>query len=392
MNYFKNKKVQTGLVLIVIAVVLFFVWRRYRTKSDYSTAEAASSTAALEVAYYSNLSACQNTFTTTGLGRLNIHTDITCSGTAVTASTLVPHGYTAGTAVYVAGVSSDGQSVPVKGYNSTVDSAGNITSITVTPDASNVYKYTYTSPVTCSGTPSTKGYSWLTSNTIPTNAFYARSNCFTSNVQMYMSSKCPWATPDSSGTIPVPTSGTELTAYNTYQSELQKIKDRYARLIQDSLAGIPGTPSQDIIQQARAADFTSPTRKYIQAVCPGFYKYSSTIDPGASRITKNAATNNPPFTVAQSPYNTYTATLSGTGTVTSGSGFNPDLVTGSRISEWYNQMSAASAPTTALTTYYAGGGDQFVQNLLKDIGPGTVTPNGIIGTTAVTGYTLLSSM
>jgi hypothetical protein len=395
---FNKKTVRWLLIALVVLIVLVFIIWRWRSKSTYSTADAATAAAGTsDGVYYSNLSTCQNTFVSTTLGRLNFHTDITCSGSAVTVSTRAPHGYGANASVKIAGVSSDGVTVPVKGYNSNSDAQNNLTAITITPDA-NVYKFSYTSPAPCSGTVSQPGFSWLGSDSTVNTAFIARSNCYSSNVDSYMSAKCPWAVQPGGTTLPVPGPGTaERTAYDQYQSELTTIKDRYARILQDQLAGtLSPAVTTDQIQRARAADFTSPTRKYIQTVCPNFYKYTSNINPGADRIVKSQVVNSvsAPFTVVQSPYNSFTAYAAGATftkpTSTGGSIFDPALVTAQRISEWDIQVSNQSS--AALSNFYAGGGTQTVASIAGDIGPGTATYNGIIGSSAVTGYTILTNM
>lgn len=377
MNPLSNKRNRMIFVFGIVLFLIFglFVWR-WRSRSTYATADMATAAAGTTTAnYYSNLQTCQSAFATTTLGQVGVHQSISCTGTTVTASTIVPHGYTTNQVINVQGVSSDGTTGAVTGYN------GSGITVTAGPYNNNVFQYQYTSPVTCGGTPSVYGYSWLSTATAVNTANVTRVQCISSNVQMYMNAVCPWTVTTASGlNIPADnTTGTILAPgsspsassnilFQTYQTNITNIKNAYSLLMIQAQGGVISSPTQQQIQAARTADFTSATRAYFQSICPGFYKIAL-MDPGANQITKGTTY---PYTIPQSPYSTYNTV--GT-TQASGSWFNPANITAANVLNWVTK----STTTTALTNTYPPG--STIANVAADLGPGTVTASGSFGTT-----------
>lgn len=369
-----NRKVRIGLgIALVCIVVVFFIWR-YRSKSTYAINTISTSTDPTDNLFYSNLTTCQNTFVTSTLGDLVMHQSITCSGSSVTVGTVFPHNYANNDTVYVQGVSSDGSGDPVSGYNSSsttsIDASGNAiltlgSPVTVTTSSSNIYQFTYTSPTPCTGTPASFGYSWKSTATNVNSAFDTRTGCMNTQLQSYINTKCPWAIQQADQTFPQPTDPTLLAAYTQMQTEIGQIKDAYAPLIQNAMAGLPGQGDYNVIKAARQADFTSATRKYLQSVCPGFYQLNGTVDPGSNQITQGRK-------FATSPYSAFTTTPPTNPATTPGAWFDGSLINLTNINAW----NTVSQMTGTLTQYYSS--DSTIAKLAGDMGPGTVTMYGTV--------------
>lgn len=224
-------------------------------------------------------------------------------------------------------------------------------SITVTDQ----FTFTYTVPTAPTGIPS-NGYAFDASNAAVMAAYAVKDACLTTAVTTYMTNKCPYTTDPTQ----VPTSGTALTAYNQYQTDLTTINNAYLVVVQN-----PGTVSAAQYNAARKADITIATRKYLATVCTGFYAPQSGTDPGTT-------------------YQGYTLAPAST------NGFDPSQITSANIATWAQY--AATDPTVAtssLTTPLTTGSTSWtkanaagLQNwqVARYAGPGTV-PQPTWGTT-----------
>lgn len=396
-----SRKFMSRLAIgVAVAIVILFIVWKIRNKSKYTvTSLKAGAAGSLEGSFYSNVSNCQNTFTLSTLGSVMVFSDLTCAGSTVTAMTLVPHKYTAGQTVYIQGASSDGATTDSTfGYNTLPG-----TPVTVTPDATDVRKFTYPAVGgSCSTTPALaqKGYSWLSTDKTTADANVVREQCISSNVQIYMDNKCPWTSK-----TPATTDTTAYAAYQTYQTNLTKVKDAYANIILTAPSAPSATKaSLAQIQAAREADFTAATRQYLNAACPstptGYYAQANNADPGSAAVAK----------IPNSPYSQYNSTQTET---TGKNGFNPSLITDANILNWAKYASTVgadgnftgTAPLTASTAAgdalrysYKTGSTTFASGMAnwqiaQDIGPGTVTVSGTIpGTTTAAGAAVTTSL
>ena len=402
-----SKKFLTRLAIgVSVAIVILFIIWKIRNKSKYTVDSLRTGAAgSLEASFYGNVSACQNTFTLSTLGKVMVFSSLTCTGSTVTATSLVPHNYTGTSTVYIQGASSDGLTIgSTFGYNTRVG-----TPVTVTPDATDVRRFTYPAiGGSCSTTPALSqfGYSWLSTDTTTSSANVVRETCISSNVQSYMSSKCKWATPTVPGgsvAIPVAADGAAYTAYTAYQANIKKVSDAYANIVLTAPTVPTATQAGLVqIQEAREADFTGATRLYLNAACPtGYYAQVSGFDPGVEAEAL----------IPNSPYNTYVADTAAT---TGVNGFNKTLITDANILNWARFASAVNpadqkatglGPLTTSTATgdplrysYKTGSTTFASglanwNIAADIGPGTVTMSGTIpGTKTAAGAAVTTSL
>ena len=96
-----------------------------------------------------------------------------------------------------------------------------------------------------------------------------KAKCIQDAVNAYFSSKCSFVfsgTPPSSGT-------SQASYYNTYtntDSPAITSSSQYVNLAMGTTALTNGV-TLDMVLKARKSDLTGPTRKYINAACPGFY-------------------------------------------------------------------------------------------------------------------------
>jgi hypothetical protein len=397
-----SKKFLTRLAIgVVVAIVVLFIIWKIRNKSTYTVTSLKTGAAgSLEASFYSNISTCQNTFTLNTLGSVVVHSNLTCAAGTVTATTILPHKYTGTSTIYVQGASSDATSTgSTFGYNTTG------TPVTVTPDGTDVRKFTYPAVGgSCSSTPqlTSNGYSWLSTDTATASANVTRETCITSNVQNYMNLKCTWTT---YGNKPTASDGAAYTAYTAYQANLTKVKDAYANIVLTAPSAPTATKASIAqVQAAREADFTAATRQYLNAACPaGYYLQTSGVDPGSAAATL----------VPNSPYSGYVADTAAT---TGVNGFNKTLITDLNILNWAkyastvgaDNMFTGTAPLTASTAAgdplrysyktLTSGSPTFVSGLAnwqiaQDIGPGTVTMSGTIpGTTTAAGAPVTTSL
>jgi len=405
-----SRKFMSRLAIgVAVAIVILFIVWKIRNKSKYTVTSLETGAAgSLEASFYSNVSNCQNTFTLSTLGSVMVFSDLTCDTTKtpniVTAMTLVPHKYTGTSTVYIQGASSDGTTTgSTFGYNTLPG-----TPVTVTPDATDVRKFTYPAVGgSCSTTPALaqKGYSWLSTDKTTADANVVREQCISSNVQTYMDNKCPWTS-----NTPATTDTTAYAAYQTYQTNLTKVKDAYANIILTAPSAPSATKaSLAQIQAAREADFTAATRQYLNAACPaGYYAQASGTDPGSAAVPM----------IPNSPYSGYVADTAAT---TGVNGFNKTLITDANILNWARFASTVgadgnftgTAPLTASTATtgsgatlredakrysYKTGSTTFASGMInwqitQDIGPGTVTMSGTIpGTTNAAGAAVTTSL
>jgi len=397
----------------VAIIVLFIVWK-IRNKSKYTVTSLKTGAAgSIEESFYSNVSNCQNTFTTSTLGSVMVFSSLTCTGSTVTATTLVPHKYTTGQTVYIQGASSDGTTTgSTFGYNT---KPGVPTSVTWNSATMDVRTFTYPAVEgSCSATPTLSqfGYSYLSTDTNTVGYNTIRDTCISSNVSSYMEKKCPWTskTPSSTAAAGTP-EATAYQAYQTYQANLTKVKDAYANIVLTAPSAPSSTKaSKDQIQAAREADFTAATRQYLNATCPNYYAQITGVDPGTGAVSN----------IPNSPYNGYVADTTNT---TGVNGFNKTLITDANILNWAKYAStlnpivtdaagkttggdfSGTAPLTASTAAgdplrysYKTGSTTFASGMAnwqiaQDIGPGTVTMSGTIpSTTAAAGTAVTSAL
>ena len=373
-----TRKLVTRVVISVaiLIVVAFVIWKMKR-KSNYTVESIKAGTSgSVEYSLYSNLAACQNTFTESTLGDVVVHDSISCTNSVVSVHTILPHSYTTGSTIYVQGVSSDGTTMETsKGYNT---NPGVPKSVTVTDNRT----FTYTAvDGTCSASPviTQNGYSWLSTKDNVNTANVTRTTCITSNVSTFMDAKCKW-------TSVTPTSAAGATqeqvdAYNAYavgnSSNLGIIKDAYANLILVA----PQTPSATKasaaqVKAAREADFTAATRKYLNTVCPGYYAQTSTVNPATGAVANFPNT----------PYNSYASTTTQTTGVV---GFNPAQVTDANILAWvpyasevvnnvFTGLNPLVSGSTSWNLKTTGSNFPGMTNweIAQDVGPGTITTAG----------------
>lgn len=328
-----------GAILFVLAMI---IWR-WVARSSYivntiSTAGASSSEGIL----YSNLATCTNTFVTSALSKLAVHTGTPACNAAngnISVNTLVPHTYVAGDSIVVGGVSSDGTSI-------SSNIIGTATVVSVGADKlSYVYNIgAYCAPASLTGSP---GYSYKSGDTLVTPLDTTRAACYQTAVSTYMTSKCSYS-PSSPPSSPA----------NTYTADITRINNAYADLIiQAAVAGNVNGVTKATIELARKADYTSAIRNFYQSVCPGYYAQTSTIDPGSTA----AGTSYP-----ASPYSSY----SSTGSVSSGSYFDSTRITTTNIATWATYATGgANANKTGASIYPTGTPNSTIAT---DIGPGTV--------------------
>ena len=405
-----SKKFLARLAIgVAVAIVILFIVWKIRNKSTYTVASLRTGAAgSLEASFYSNVSNCQNTFTLSTLGNVMVFSNLACDKTVtpnrVIATTLVPHKYTGTSTIYVQGASSDGTTTgSTFGYNTKQG-----VPVTVTPDATDVRKFTYPAiDGSCSTTPqlSSNGYSFLSTDTNTAGYNITRETCITTNVQTYMDSKCYWAKNTPSSTAATGSAeAAAYAAYSTYQANLTKVKDAYANIMLTAPSTPSSKASKDQIEAAREADFTGATRLYLTTACPGYYAQTTGVDPGTGAAPL----------VPNSPYNGYVADTAAT---TSVNGFNKTLITDANILNWARYVSTQGAdgnfadtnpPLTASTaagdsTRYkfktlTGATATFASGLsnwqiAQDIGPGTVTMSGTIpGTTNAAGTAVTTSL
>jgi hypothetical protein len=174
-----------------------------------------------------------------------------------------------------------------------------------------------------------------------------KSECIASCTNTYMTTRCPYAT---SRLTPSNANGDPqdvVTAFNSYKSpDMSTVSVAYTTL----LTSAPGTstsssPNVTLLQNARKADLSGPTRKYLSTVCPYFYQLPD-------------GTSNP-----SSVYTGWTSSIAATinsSTSTSPAtsvgvyGFNSSQVTLANVLTWARRagqpLKVSSAFTTASTS------------------------------------------
>jgi len=318
-----TKKLVTRIVIaVIVLIVIGFVMWKFTGKSKYTVENIIAKTGEAETTLYDSLAACQNTFTTNTLGKLVVHSGISCTDSTVTVTSLLPHQYTVGTQIYVQGVSTDGTTTTTStGYNTLLT-----TPVTVT-GVSNNHAFAYNAiGGSCAGTITQNGYSWSAANNDTVSPLNdTRVACITGKVGDYMNAKCTYTTTNPTETDP------NRQYYTTYQSDLALIVDAYAnKILTAPDTATPTTASKSMLQTARQADYTGATRKYLNAVCPGYYAQTNSSDPGSTLVTG----------IPGSPYNGYQSSTSDTSGVV---GFNPSLVTDENVLNWAKYASKTDA-------------------------------------------------
>ena len=180
------------------------------------------------------------------------------------------------------------------------------------------------------------------------------------------------------GYVPTTSNGDSpatVSAYNAYTANITKITQAYSKLVLLAAAGQAGSLTTADVQAARKADFTAATRNYFQAACgqsttSGATYYSTVTTGGVIQDPGAAAVAGDPL----SPYSSYTNPAT---TVTSGSGFNPALITAANVQTWKTQMTSTFKTTPGTT--YPGLTNAQIAAL---IGPGTVTATPVVYNTA----------
>lgn len=242
-----DKKIIIGFIIFI--TILIFIVFRMKSRYKYPDTTAAAKTAA----------------TISGASG---------SGGTVTITTSAAHGYAVNDVLIYGS--------PVKAY--IVASVPNTTTFTInTSDPASTftanstikpaYKTLSDALDQCNinyqtGSTSYEGTTYTGANAVE-QAFDA---CITAKTSDYVKSMCPWTTNN-------PTSGSLLTAYNTFLNDSAAIRSAYNGLI-NSITDAVGISA---VNAARKADLTGATRKYLSTVCPGFYAPpAGGTDPGAN--------------------------------------------------------------------------------------------------------------
>lgn len=138
----------------------------------------------------------------------------------------------------------------------------------------------------------------IINGTATADAQATRTTCIRDAVSPYTRGHCQWLpqlNPDGTTTITNPASGPEKAAFDTYQQDIKNVQLAYVsaanRAAAGTFTGLTGTAANitkagELVSAARAADITGATRKYLAAVCPGFYvSGDGTTDPSSQYVT-----------------------------------------------------------------------------------------------------------
>jgi len=302
-----TKLVMTGLIVLVIVVILFFVFKKNRTETPY-VVTGAQFTGAIS----------GTTLTVTGTVTGSIVVGGTLSGTGVTTGTTIVNqltGTTGGAGTYTVSASQ------------MVTSTNTMTS---TP-ASDATFTTYQSGVTACRGAYLNALNLAGGNTQDATVLAAKATrdlCYTNLGGNYVGSKCtylttsliPAATGTLVGTVDVKTAydtmGTEISNIQLIYQPIRDLIDSqptkmYTYTAAVTVPAVGNSPAVTIpvnttvtltdVNNARKADITNPTRKFYAQVCPGFFAPASGTGPDPTAgyiawtygtITSGAATGN----------------------------------------------------------------------------------------------------
>jgi hypothetical protein len=271
-----TKMIRNILIVLVIFVVLFFVFKKFRTKAPYVVAGAGA------------------TGSFTGVIATTTLTASTVTGTIMPGATLAGTGVTAGTTIVSQLTGATGGAGTY-----TISTSQTVASTAMTTSGGDATLSGYQSEVTkCRG-------AYLNAVNIaggnmsdPTvvAAAAVRDACYQSQATSYVSTKCTYL---NTALIPAAT-GTMVgsvdvkTAYTAMGDDITKIQIVY-QPVSDMIDALPSktytygaavvvgtvtipantTVTLTDVNDARKADISNPTRKFYAQVCPGFFAPAS---------------------------------------------------------------------------------------------------------------------
>lgn len=133
-----------------------------------------------------------------------------------------------------------------------------------------------------------------------------KAECIAACTTTYLNGRCPYATtrlnPSTTGTNP--DSQAVVNSFNTYKNtDMGAVSTAYISLLSAPASSTTTAPSLTVVQQARKADLSGPTRKYLGTVCPSFYILpDGSGDPTSVYTTWATTTTAPTAASATSPY------------------------------------------------------------------------------------------
>jgi len=321
------KLIRKFLLALAIVIVVFFIVRRFRTKSNYVVTGSGGSASFTGVIATTTLTASAVTGT--------IATGMTLSGTGVTAGTTITTqltGTTGGAGTY------------------TVSASQTVASTSMTASGGDPGLSSYQSEVTkCRGAylNALNIAGGNTSDPTVVAAAAVRDACYSSQAGTYVSNRCtylnttsiPTTTGTMVGSVDVKTAydamGTDITNIQTVYQPIRDLIDSlpgktytYGAAVVVGTVTIPANTTVGVtdVDNARKADVSNPTRKFYAQVCPGFFAPASGTgtDPTAGYIawTYGAITNGAP--TGKIDPRRMTAAL----TVASAAGVTPAVVAG----------------------------------------------------------------
>lgn len=277
-----------AFVIIVLGFIIVKFWQKsyysYPNTSEdneYSVSAIATTTPATTPVSF--------TITTTAAHTIKVGDLITLSGLPTTGFTFtpsdaVPTTIDGLTPVFVVS-QVGGTTIQVNG-TVTIPATPNYTNIKVKAVGKGLMDTLKQALATCQDTYAQA----LISNPNSTTAVSDRTTCIATAVRTYTRGHCKWL-PQGTTPAATPTSGPELTAYNNYQADIQKIQSAYASAYNRAQAGTFTSISDTqkattIVSAARTADISNATKKYIASVCPGFYQPGNPTTPDPSSTYK----------------------------------------------------------------------------------------------------------
>ena len=337
--------VRTALIVLVVVVILFFVFKKYRTKAPYVVTGAGATGSFTGVIAATTLTASAVTGT--------IMPGATLAGTGVTAGTTIVSqltGTTGGAGTYQVSASQTVASTAMTTSGGDAALTGYQTEVTKC-------RGTYLNALNIAG--------GNTSDPAVVAAAIARDACYSSQATSYVSTKCTYL-----DTARIPTSaGTMVgsvdvkTAYDTMGADIAKIQTVY-QPIRDLIDALPTksytygaavtvgtvtipantTVTLTDINDARKADISNPTRKFYAQVCPGFFA------PAVGATTLTGAIAGTTLTVSAVSGGTVSAgtTLTGTG-VTAGTTIVSQLTGVTGGTGTYQVSASQTVASTAMT-------------------------------------------
>lgn len=297
-----TKMFKSILLVLVVAAVLFFVFKKYRTEDSYVvTGSGAGATASF-----------------TGVIADTTLTASAVTGTIATGSTLSGTGVTAGTTIVSQLTGTTGGAGTYQ-----VSASQTVASTTMTATgASDATLSSYQSEVTkCRGAylNALNIAGGNESDPAVVAAAATRDACYQSQASSYISTKCtyldtaliPNATGTMVGSVDVKTAydamGTDITNIQIVYQPIRDLIDAqpsktytYTAAVPVGTVTIPANTTVTLadVDAARKADVSNPTRKFYAQVCPGFFTPATGTgtDPTSEYLawTYGAITNNAP--------------------------------------------------------------------------------------------------